>query len=215
MSKDLLEKFKGAETGAVTDSMRLIGVEGWMDGLLPANPNAKMHGRAFTILCAHTTPDQKGYNMYQLLDMVPQGEVVVLVADTDGAFVGENMMHFMANKKLGGMVLQGITRDFAVISQMDIPHFSKGRAVKLFSPAFKPIAYQVPVACGGVSVAPGDYIIGDADGVIALKPDDAEKVAYQLEQMAVIEKRMEEALNHNCTAAEIITLAGEKKVPRV
>ena len=64
-------------------------------------------------------------------------------------------------------------------------------------------------------MAPGDVIIGDADGVIALKPDDAEKVAYQLEQMAVIEKRMEEALNRNCSVTEICALAGEKKVPRV
>ena len=44
---------------------------------------------------------------------------------------------------------------------------------------------------------------------------DAYNVAYRLEQMTVIEKRMEEALNRNCTVTEICALAGEKKVPRV
>ncbi len=215
MSDKLIDAFRGAETGAVTDSMRLVGVEGWMDGMQPANPKSKLCGRAFTIFCAHTTPGQKGYNMYELLDMVQPGDVVVLAAKTDGAFVGENMMHFMANKKLGGMVLDGLTRDFGVISAMEIPHFSLGRAVRLFSPDFKPIAYQVPVVCGGVVVQPGDVLVGDVDGVISLKPDDAEKVAHQLVKIAEIEKKMEAALNRVCTKDEICALAGEKKVPRV
>jgi regulator of RNase E activity RraA len=214
VSQELIKKFDGAETGAVTDSMRLVGATGWLEGMLPANPKLKMSGRAFTILCAHTTPSQEGFNMYALLDTVAPGDVVVISADTDAAFVGENMMHFMANKKLGGMVLEGLTRDFGVISGMDIPHFSRGRAVKLFSPDFKPIAVNVPVSCGGVVINPGDYIVGDADGVIALSPADAEKVAYQLVKVADVETRMEEALNRFCSVEELMAIVADKKVPR-
>ena len=164
---------------------------------------------------SHTTPTQDAYNIFRLFDTAKPGDVVVMAANTDGAVVGENMLHFMANKGLNGMVLDGLTRDYGVVAKMEIPHFSLGRAIGLFSPSFKPVAYNVPVTCGGLTVEAGDYIVGDIDGVIVLKPDEVEKVVFQLEKVADVEKKMEEALNRNCTVDEICALSADKKVARV
>jgi 4-hydroxy-4-methyl-2-oxoglutarate aldolase len=214
MSADFIEILSRAETGAITDAMRLAGTGSWMSGIFPVNPEFRVCGRAFTVLYEHTMPEQKALNIFHLFDLASPGDVVVMDADTDGAVVGENMMQFMANKNLNGMILDGLTRDAGVINKMDIPHFSKGRAIGIYSPAFKPVAYNVPVQCGGVAVEPGDYIIGDIDGVIVLKPNIVKSVIYQLEKVADIEAKMEEALMRNCSVEEICALSAEKKVVR-
>jgi regulator of RNase E activity RraA len=215
MSKDYIKILGEAETGAITDAMRLAGVSGWMKGIFPVNPDSRICGRAFTILFAQTMPNQETYNVFRLFDSAKPGDVVVMAANSDGAIVGENMLHFMANKGLNGMVLDGYTRDWGVIAKMEIPHFTLGRSIGIYSPAFKPIAYNVPVTCGGLTVEAGDYIVGDVDGIIVLKPDEVEKVVFQLEKVAEIEAKMEEALNRSCTVDELCALSADKKVVRV
>lgn len=205
---------KSTETGAITDAMKLIGISGWMDGIHPANPASKICGRAFTIQFSTVRdPMQKTYNMFEVFDHCKPGDVVVVSAPHAGAVVGENMMFALAGKGVAGMVLDGKTRDWGVIIESGIPHFSRGPAIMV--PAdFKITAVQVPIVCGGAVVEPGDYIVGDVDGVISLPQARIDDVIYQAEMVSQVEQEMDQAIKHGIEMQDLIKISQKKKIPR-
>ena len=214
MKDERIEFLKNAETGAITDAMKLIGISGWMDGIHPANPSSRVCGRAFTIqFSAVRDPMQKTYNMFEVFDRCNPGDVVVISASHTGAVVGENMMFALAGKGIAGMVLDGKTRDWGVIVESGIPHFSCGPAIMVPSD-FKITAVQVPIICGGAAVEPGDYIVGDIDGVIALPQSRIDDVIYQAEMVSQVESEMEQAIRHGIEMQDLIKISQKKKIPR-
>ncbi|MGE4352490.1 MAG: RraA family protein [Oscillospiraceae bacterium] len=214
MTDSRISFLKNTETGAITDAMNLIGVAGWMENIYPANPEMKISGKAFTVqFSVVRDPGQETYNMFEVFDLCEPGDVVVISAPNKGAVVGENMMHALTNKGLAGMILDGRTRDWGVIMNAGIPHFSCGPAIML--PAnFRITAVQVPVLCGGVVVEPGDYITGDIDGVIAIPKSRIDDVIYQAEMVAEVESELEQALNQKLEMCEIVSVSKKKKSPR-
>lgn len=202
------------ETGVVTDAMNLLRMDGWMEDILPVQKDAKICGRAFTVqFSAIRDPGQKVFNMFSVFDLCKPGDIVVVSADTNGAVVGENMMHAMENKQLAGMVLAGRTRDWGVIAKMKIPHFSCGPAIRLAT-NYKIAAVQVPILCKGTVVEPGDYIVGDCDGVISIPQKSIDDVIYQAEMVADVEAQLEDGLNRNLSMDEIVKISAGKKSPR-
>lgn len=209
-----LHFLRRAETGAITDAMNLLKIDGWMEDIFPAQKNAKICGRAFTVqFSVVRDPEQRTFNLFSVFDRCKPGDVVVVSADTNGAVVGENMMHAMANKQLGGMVLDGRTRDWGVIARMTIPHFSRGPAIRL-PENYKITAVQVPILCKGAVVEPDDYIVGDCDGVIAIPQKRIDDVIYQAEMVSEVEAKLEDGLNRSLSMDEIIEISSVKKSPR-
>lgn len=203
-----------AETGPITDSMNLIGIGDWMDGILPISKNKKVCGRALTVQYSECKANQRSYMIYEILDIAKPGDIIVISSGSNGAIVGEKIMHAMLNLKLGGMVLYGMARDYGHIKKMGIPLFVKGRSIRMAPANHKITDYNVPITCGCTQVKPGDYIVGDIDGVIVLKEEDVDNVLFQLEKVIEIEKRMDLALQAGCTMREFMVLSKSKKIPR-
>lgn len=116
-----------------------------------ANPEAQLHRHV----------------LYQ----VEPGDFVVVDARgsmTAGVF-GEMMLAYFKGRGGAGMVIDGCIRDFPNVSKLDIPLWVRG-----FTPNFHtqtgmmPFAVNVPISCGGVFVQPGDIIVADDDGAIAV-----------------------------------------------
>lgn len=216
MQDKFLEKLKTMETGAITDSLKLLGYDGWMVDMHPLNPGHRVCGRAFTMqFTMEPDPSAHAFNYYLLLDEIGPGDVIILAAgNCPYALMGENMQH--ASKKMGaaGVILDGRNRDMPVMSKYDQPVFSRGQEVKFMPGGFKLSAYQVPVICAGIPVRPGDYIIGDADGVIAIPEGLIESVLYQAERIVEIENQMDEAIEAGKSMKECVEIIGQKKFKR-
>lgn len=209
-----IEFLKQSETGAITDAMKLVGVRGWMFGIYPIRKDMKVCGRAFTVQFSMTRDsNEHTYNIFEVLDMCKPGDVIVISAHSDYATIGENIMHAAQNLGIAGMVLDGRTRDCNVCASMEIPHFTCGPAIEVRSD-FKITGVQVPVICGGAPVCPGDYIVGDVDGVISIPKACIKDVIYQAEKVAAVEKEFEQALNQKLPMEEIIKVSNKKKVRR-
>lgn len=71
---------------------------------------------------------------------------------------------------------------------------------------------NVPVSCGGVVVEPGDWIFGDNDGVLVVPEKDIDRVLRQAQLNMAYEKRMENALNNNCTLEELAAVQRSKQL---
>ena len=85
------------------------------------------------------------------------------------------MCHTAAAKKLGGIIVDGAIRDVDGITRLGFPAFSRtvcpGGCDK-----DGPGEINVPIACGGTVVMPGDIVVGDDDGVAVVPRDRAEAV---------------------------------------
>lgn len=116
----------------------------------------------------------------RVLQMAGPGDVVVVDArgDLRSAVFGEMMMSYLKGRGGEGVVIDGCLRDFPHLRHLDI-----GMWVRGFTPNFHtqielmPFAVNVPVACGGVLVVPGDIIVADDDGAVCVPAGRAEEVA--------------------------------------
>ncbi len=197
--EERLALFEKLETGAVTDAMVQHGVGSWMEGIFPTGKGMRIFGRAVTAQFSIVVPPRQVLDQFDLIDMCKPGDVMVWNVPSKANICGENIMHFLGNHKLNGLLIDGYTRDASVIQEMGIPQFTRGAAI---APAPRncrstPEDVNVPVSCGGAVVNPGDYIFGDDDGVLVVPEKYIDLVLRQAEMNMAYEKRMEDALNQN------------------
>lgn len=161
-------------------------------GPQPINPGAvRFCGTARTV---HTLPMREDLIAAQnegrrpnlqarSVDTARAGDVLVVAmgGETRTAFMGDIMTTYLAVKGVAGVVLDGGVADAAAISQIDIPVFAMGNAAKPLGSHRVVIDLDVPVACDGVTIFPGDVLVGDGNGVAvipaALVPEIAQAAA--------------------------------------
>jgi 4-hydroxy-4-methyl-2-oxoglutarate aldolase len=184
-SKALLKSFDGMPTGFVTDA---YNGKGCLDfEIKPLMPAMAFHGPAITAYCG----PMDNLAAMAMLDFAKKGDVIVIATSGDdtAATIGD-LWAFWA-KKIGvaAIVCDGLVRDVAGLLKVGIPIFARG--IKPNS-AFKhgPGEVNMGVTCGGVAIGPGDIIVGDRDGVVAVPLAQAEQVAAQLE---MVKKKESEA----------------------
>lgn len=139
---------------------------------LVSSPKAQMMcGPALTVKC------RAGDNLalHAALNMAQEGDVLVVSNEEDNtrALMGEVMMAYLyLVKKVAGIILDGPIRDIDEIGHWDFPVYATGTTP---GGPYKegPGEVNVPIACGGISVNPGDIILADPDGIIVIPPKDA------------------------------------------
>lgn len=171
-SADIVEAFRTMPAAAIGDSMsRHIGTVGLR----------QYHARLDTVLCgtAFTVRVRPGDNLmiHKALMMVEPGDVLVIDGggDISQALVGELIRTTCVVKQLGGLVIDGAIRDLTEWAAEGMPIFARGHTHR--GPSKDgPGEINVPVSVAGLVVQPGDLVVGDADGVIAVPAADAAKV---------------------------------------
>ena len=139
---------------------------------LVSSPKAQMMcGAALTVKC------RAGDNLalHAALNICQEGDVIVVSneEDTTRGLMGEIMMAYLyKTKKIAGIILDGPIRDIDEIGKWDFPVYCTGTCS---GGPYKegPGEVNVPIACGGVAVNPGDVILADPDGVIVIPRKDA------------------------------------------
>jgi RraA family protein len=131
------------------------------------------HRRPETVLCgpAVTVRVRPGDNLmiHKALMMVRPGDVLVIDggADLTQALVGGLMRTTCVARKLAGLVIDGAIRDVLEWAEDGMPIFARGNTHR--GPTKDGAGeINVPISCAGMAVMPGDLIVGDADGVIAV-----------------------------------------------
>jgi 4-hydroxy-4-methyl-2-oxoglutarate aldolase len=167
---------------------------GAMHGRIQAlRPRMKVAGPAFTVEV------RPGDNLmiHAAMALAQPGDVLVIdgKGDQTSALMGTIMMTACQQLGLAGVVVDGAVRDSLEIDEMDYPVFSVGTNPN--GPT-KQMGGRIghPISCGGVTVHPGDLIIGDGDGVVvverekidALLPLAAHKVVAEAQRIAQIKQ---------------------------
>ncbi len=149
----------------------------------PLDETLVLFGRARTGRYAPATLPPEGHNPYalemDLIDSLLPGEVAVLACNgpTDSiAPWGELLSTAARARHAAGCVTDGLVRDVARIRAMRFPVFHGGIGPPDTRGRAEMVARDVPVALAGVTVVPGDWLLGDVDGVVVVPADRAEAV---------------------------------------
>jgi RraA family protein len=168
----ILSALRDIPVSALSDNMhRNIGTTGLLPYQRPGK--ATMAGTAVTVR------SRGGDNLTYLraLEFCRAGDVLVLDAggDLNNAVVGGILSFYAATAGMAGLVIDGAIRDVAEIRERDFPVYARG--VTHRGP-YKdgPGEINVPVSVGGMVVNPGDIIVGDQDGLLAIPQDEVEQV---------------------------------------
>lgn len=172
--RDIVEMFRGLPSSNINDEMnRLYCMHDYMKLLNPAKAKSLL-GTAITV----KAPIGDNLFFHQALDMAQPGDIIVVdgASGCNRSLAGEIMMRFAAKKGLAGIVVDGCLRDLDGIELLDMPIYAKG--VTPQGPwKFGPGEVNVPIACGGQVVFPGDILVGDKDGIVVIRRQDAKAVA--------------------------------------
>jgi 4-hydroxy-4-methyl-2-oxoglutarate aldolase len=140
----------------------------------PLTPGQKIAGPAVTAFC------WPGDNlmMHRALYLAEPGDVLVVVcqAELSGAQWGDLATRYALRKGLAGVVVQGCARDVDTVRALGLPVWSTH--ISPIHPDKSGHGFvNTPVVCEGVNVCPGDLIVADGDGVIAVPRGDARVIA--------------------------------------
>ncbi|RUL48270.1 MULTISPECIES: RraA family protein [Lysinibacillus] len=158
----------------------------------PLSDHFKIAGRALTV----RLPDGENGAVLEAISKAQKGDILVIDAkgNTNRAVAGDFVISLAKGVGVQGFVVDGVIRDIAAIRELDFPVFSLGTTVAAGNKHGGGVL-GVPVSVGGVTVNPGDFIIGDIDGVVVVPQEDVDQIADAAEaKVAKDEAREKEAL---------------------
>jgi len=168
--------FKHLPTTAVSDATG--GHTNLRSDIKPLADHFKIAGRAVTV----RLPDGENGAVLEAIRAAKEGDILVIDAkgNINRAVAGDFVLSLAKGIGIQGLVVDGVIRDIAAIRELDFPVFSLGTTV---AAGHKNGGGEVnvPIAIGGVAVHPGDYIIGDMDGVVVVPQNDAERMVAAAE----------------------------------
>lgn len=179
---ELVERFRDMPVANIDDNMnRIAAVDAAIE---PIGYKGQLLGTAFTVRVA------QGDNLmfHAAMDLAKPGDVIVIDAGgfTDRAIFGELMATYCKSRGIRGIVCDGAIRDRGGLAAMEDFHVYARGATPNGPYKNGPGEINVPVVIGGKIVYPGDIVVGDDDGVLFIRPDEAEALAKATE--AVEEK---------------------------
>jgi 4-hydroxy-4-methyl-2-oxoglutarate aldolase len=213
MNQDIIRNFDRVPAQVVKEAAAyqaailadVAGRRGALDGRIKAvRPDMKLAGTALTVEV------RPGDNLmiHAAMSLAKPGDVIVVdgKGDLGSALMGTIMMTACQQLGIAGVVVDGAVRDTLEIEEMGFPVFAAG-----YNPngPTKSIAGRIghPVSVGGVTVRSGDFVLGDADGVVVV---EREKIAGLLPLAAkkvADEAARIEAIKKGDTAAKWLTAA--------
>ena len=170
----LIEALKDIGAATVAGTLGHMGIRNpHMQGPVSWNPGKSIVGPAITLQFLPKREDLYGEDEYtdpekqlhrHALYHVEPGDVVVVDARADmtaGVF-GDMMSTYFKGRGGAGMVIDGCLRDYPNLKRLDLPLWIRGWTPNFHTQTgLMPFAVNVPIACGGVTVIPGDIIVAD------------------------------------------------------
>ncbi len=188
IASDVLELFKQVSTATLSSQLHRRGFKQLvMHGITPLRPDLRLAGQAFTLRYIPMREDlersgdfDNRTNKQRLaVEQVGPGDVLVIDArgDTRAGSLGNILATRLHRRGAAGIVTDGAFRDSPSIRAIELPTYAGGAHPNISFTIHHPIDINVPIACGGVAVLPGDVIVGDAEAVIVVPRALAEEVA--------------------------------------
>ena len=159
----------------------------FLQDVWPIRPDTpRLVGVAFTMRFIPAREDKtraggRGPLQQRAMEECPPGHVLVVDSrgDPRAASAGDVYCGRLKARSCAGIVTDGGLRDTDGIVRTGLSAYHRRPSSPPSGIVHQPIELDVPIACGGVAVYPGDVIVGDADGVVVVPPDLADAIAEE------------------------------------
>lgn len=181
MSSDaqVVEVLSKVTTATITTILLKKGLRNvWLRGTRPLRPGQpRIVGRAFTLRFVPAREDlatpeswSSPISTRAAIEAMPEGCIAVVDAlgVTDAGIFGDILCARMAKKGVAALVTDGVVRDVAGVLGTGLPVWCQGAAAPPSVAGLTFVAWQQPIACGGVAVFPDDLIVVDEDGAVLI-----------------------------------------------
>ena len=211
---------QGAALGHLTSALVADALDelGARDQCLPADiqglyPAQRLVGPAFPVLsvpAADPTPAVAYVGLLAALDDMPRGSVFVFATGrSDAAGIwGELITTACLAIDSPGALTDGLVRDRNRVAELGYPVFSRGTTPADSKGRVDVIAHGVPVVIGGVTIAPNDLIVGDADGVVVVPAALVQAVMMLVTEKERKEDQFRAALKSGASASQAFRAIG-------
>lgn len=158
-----VKEFQNIPTTCISDALE--GLNNLHPAIKPLKEEYKLAGRALTV----KIPVGDNLAVLKAIRAAKPGDILVVDAKGDHyrAIAGDFVVGMAQTLGVGGIVVDGVIRDIVGIKELNFPVFSRGTTVAASGKAGVG-EINVSISCGGVSINPGDIIVGDADGVVVI-----------------------------------------------
>jgi regulator of RNase E activity RraA len=173
VTPELLEMYQAISTstiGHLTDF-------GFINGLQPLFRPIQLAGNAVTVRIS----DMDSTAIRHALELVQPGDVLVvdMSGDDDRACWGEFRTYAALAQKIAGVVVSGCVTDLRAITRLGLPVYSKGVSARTSRALELEGEVNTTISVCGVSIQPGDLIVGDDDGLFVVNPRDAGEIGLR------------------------------------
>lgn len=173
----------------------------------PLWDGAQLSGPAYTVRCA------PGDNLmlHAAIHRAPAGSVLVVDGgDASHAIAGGNVCAVAQQRGIAGIIVDGAIRDVKEIRDLGFPVFARAVVPK---PGLKAVVLpiQQPVNCGGALIYPGDFMVADEEGIVAVPAAQLETVLSAVAKKALQESAQtldEWNTDHDDKITSILRAAG-------
>ena len=197
-SKELLDTLREhVDSATAAGELSRLGIrDPFIKGLTSWTPGVRIAGPAVTLQFMPKREDLYGEGEYvnpeaqlhrHALYQAEAGDIVVVDArgDIKSGVFGNMMLTYLAGKGGLGVVIDGAIRDFPIAKTLGLGFWLRGVTPNFHTQTdIFPFAVNVPVACGGVLVMPGDIIVADDDGAVVIPIALAEELAERAQHHA-------------------------------
>jgi 4-hydroxy-4-methyl-2-oxoglutarate aldolase len=187
------QRFVALDTPAISDALDRLGIDGQALGLTPLERTSQLVGQAYTVRMLPRGLSAKSVGDY--IDEVPAGHVVVI--DNQGrldATVWGDILTTVAHRNhVAGTVIDGVCRDVRRASELDYPIYARAHTMRTGKDRVAAEAYEQPVQLAGIRVEPGDWLRGDADGIVVVSAAVVDDVLAIAEEITATEDRIRDA----------------------
>ena len=200
VSTETLQHLKRAGTATLTTQLFKRGLRNvFIQGIRRMSAvKENMVGEAFTLryiparedLDLISAFDNPEHPQRKAVETVPPGQVLVMDCrrETRAASGGNILLTRLKVRGAAGIVTDGCLRDSEAIGMMDFPVYGAGGSAPLNLVCHHAVDINLPIACGGVAVFPGDVLVGDGEGVVVIPAHLAEEVARDAHEQETLEE---------------------------
>lgn len=197
LSDETRDRLSSVATATLAGVLHKHGIRSsFLSGLRPLRSGNRMVGIARTLrylpiredlvpIYATRTNAQRA-----AVESLEPGEVLMIDARDvpDAGTIGD--IYAMRAMRLGavGIVTDGATRDTPALAEMDIPVYHRAAHGSTYRRHHMPVDFQVPIACAGVTVLPGDVVVGDDEGVVVIPAAMVDAVAAEAAEQELAEE---------------------------
>jgi 5-oxopent-3-ene-1,2,5-tricarboxylate decarboxylase/2-hydroxyhepta-2,4-diene-1,7-dioate isomerase len=197
LTDDLRAKFARVSSATLAHQLQRRGIRStFLSGLKPVRDGQQMIGVAHTLRYVPMREDLQAQLMggqnaqRRAVESLAPGEVLVIEArgEADAGTIGDIYVRRAMRRGAAGVVTDGALRDTPAIRAMDLPVYHRASHAATFGRLHLPLDHQLPIACAGVTVLPGDVVVGDGEGVVVVPAALAAEVAADAVQQELEEE---------------------------